>query len=793
MNRLKQLALILICTLNINTAFSAGGPEIPYEGMKVKSIVVSFKNQAPGERDDSSAVIQMLGVKTDSSFNQELFDQDLKRLTEEYDWVEPSLKIVDGELVIHLEIKKHPVITRFNVEGSPLKDSKLLKEADLKTGMTYNKENFYKSINKIRDYFIKKGYFKVEVDYIVEQYPSDNEIMVTIQVIKGPKGRISSIEYKGFTKAEKSDIQEMVRVKKYNMFTSWISGSGTIKEEDFDPDVQTIVHYLQNNGYVDAHVQMRIEDRPKDKLALVIELHRGEKYSINKISYSGFTLKDEKTLEKASELKKGDVYSIDKIRGAQERLKELYTKDGYLQTNVDYTMTVIPGEHEYNVNFNIEESDQNRIGLVIVSGNHATRNNVILNSIDFEPGEVYDSRKIKTSQRRLMSTGYFKNVNIYAAKTDDSDMCAPEYRDVIVEVDEAQTGNASLFMGFSSTDNIFGGVDLTENNFNVGGLRNFWFEGPSALRGGGEFLQIKGTVGAREYGVNVSWLDPYLFDSLWRFGVDFDYNRSSVMYDTNVFDGNYSIHAIGGAMSATYPLTSKLSYGFRFRVRDSIFAVPNDAPPVAVEEHLNAGIVSGIAATAAYDSTDNIFKPRRGIRSNFESEFAGLVRDTEEYTDFPFLRFQSFNSVYYPVWKKGTFKLKGDFKFIQPLWLGRAEDFPNAERFYLGGEATIRGYAPGSVGPSFGDRKPIGGISSSLFSAEYAQNIFKPLDVFTFFDAGSISLTPWDIDKVKMSTGVGIRLDIGRQLPFVIGYGYPINPDYKDQEQRLFFSMAGQF
>ena len=789
MKRLRQLAQAFMCTFALATLFAASGPDVPYENMKVKKIVVTFQNQAPGERDDSVAITQKLGVKVDSHFNQNVFDQDLKRLSEEFDWVDPTLSIEENELVIHLEIKKNPVITRFHVdiEGGAFKSSKVLKEGELKTGMTYDRDTFSKSIHKIREYFIKKGYFKVEIDYEVEDYPSNNEIMVTIIVHPGAKGRINEIVYEGFTKEEKSTIQEMIRSKKYNMLTSWVTGKGTIKEDEFDPDIQVIVHFLQNEGYVDAHVSMKIEETKADHLALVIHVNRGDKYKLNKISYSGNVLKENEAVEKASELKTGDVYSIDKIRAAQEHIKELYTKDGYLQTNVDYTMTLIPGEHEYNVNFNIEESDQNRVGLVVVSGNFNTRKNVIYNNLDFEPGEVFDSRKIQTSQRKLLSTGYFKNVNIYPVRSDDPDFGAPEYRDVMVEVDEAQTGNASLFMGFSSSDNVFGGIDLTENNFSASGLRNVWFEGPRALRGGGEFLQIKGTIGAREYGVNVSWLDPYLFDSLWRFGLDFDYNKSSIV------SKSYDIHALGGGMSATYPLTSAYSYGFRFRVKDSLFSVAAGAPPLAKEETLNGGIVSGIAATMAYDTTDNMFKPRRGIRNNLEGEFAGLVRDIEDYNDFPFLRFQSYNSMYYPVWKKGTFKLRGDFKFIQPLWTGVARDFPMGERFFLGGEGTVRGYSPGKIGPSFGENEPQGGISSALFSAEYAQNIFKPLDVFTFFDAGSISLNPWTVGSIKMSTGVGVRLDIGRQLPFVIGYGYPINPDYEAQEQRLFFSMAGQF
>ena len=212
-----------------------------------------------------------------------------------------------------------------------------------------------------------------------------------------------------------------------------------------------------------------------------------------------------------------------------------------------------------------------------------------------------------------------------------------------------------------------------------------------------------------------------------------------------------------------------------------------------MEEARNGGIVSGLAFMLGYDTTDSAFKPHRGIRSNFESEFAGLVRRIDTYNDFPFLKFGYLNSFYLPIWSKGTLKTRADLKFIKPLWGGTAEDFPLSERFFLGGDGSVRGFAPGKIGPSYGNQEPTGGISSALFSIEYLQNIFKPLDVFTFFDTGAITRKQFTFGDFKMSYGFGLRLDIGKQLPFVIGMGFPLNADNKEQKQKVFFSMAGQF
>ncbi|NDH46099.1 MAG: aminotransferase class V-fold PLP-dependent enzyme, partial [Actinobacteria bacterium] len=61
-----------------------------------------------------------------------------------------------------------------------------------------------------------------------------------------------------------------------------------------------------------------------------------------------------------------------------------------------------------------------------------------------------------------------------------------EYRDVIIDVQEKGTGSANLFFGFNSTESAYGGLNITENNFNHRGLLNWWHQGVSKIRGGGE-------------------------------------------------------------------------------------------------------------------------------------------------------------------------------------------------------------------------------------------------------------------------------------------------------------------
>ena len=763
-------------------------PSEPYENLPIRKIVILIENQAPSDMNEENAIRYKMHTKMGDTFDQEIFDHDLKMLSEEYEWVEPSITVENKQVILSISLKKRPVITRFIVDGTSFKINKLLKEGGLKVGMKYNREEFYKSIYQIRDYLVKKGFFKAEVSYKVENSPEVNEITIHIFVHQGPKGHIRKILFEGFTKSEQKELLHLIRVKKFNALTSWLTGSGILKEEELEPDIQAIVHYMQNQGYVDAHVSISVKELPNNKLGLLFTLNRGKKYFIHDIFFSGATLKEKKELEKAIDIKPKDLFSIDKIRQAQAKIRDLYMQEGYLHSNVDYRLDLLSNRPEYNIHFTIEESPKYRVGLVVVSGNNFTQKNVLYNNIDLEPGEVFDSRKLKSTQEKLQSSGYFKNVNVYPIKNEEPLYGSSEYCDIMVEVKEAQTGHAGVFAGFSSTDSLAVGIDVTENNFSLSGFRNVWSKGVSSFRGGGQFLQVKGSLGLKENIVNISWLQPYFNNSLWRLGVELDYNRNRILTK------NYDIHMLAAKVSSTYPLSSYLNYGFRFRVKDSLIGISKDVIEIEQRERKNSGIASGLATTFGYDSTDNIFKPHRGLRSNFEAEFAGLVRNQKDLEDFPFLRFSFLTSYYYPVWNKGTLKIRGDIKFIAPLSGGKGEDFPLGELFFLGGEATVRGFHPGKIGPLFPSTfDPTGGLSSALFSAEYAQNILKPLDLFVFFDSGSIAMQTWSIRRISMSYGIGARLDIGKQFPFMAGFGFPIKKEEKERLQRFFFSMAGQF
>jgi outer membrane protein insertion porin family len=758
-----------------------------YENKRVSKIDISMENLAPDSSFDPKPVLSKLKTKVGDPFSQMTFDTDLKALSEEYDRIEPYISINNDGIALSIKVWPRPQIRSIEWAGnSHMKTKTLRKELGIKSKTTFNRQNFNKAFNKLKEFYIKKGYFESQLQYSVVQDPRTNEVDIQVTIIEGRSGKIDDIVFKGFTSTEKSELLAMIYTKKYSLLTSWFSGSGNYNEEAIEQDKLTIINFLQNRGYADAKVDLTVKETASGgRIILEICAERGPIFHFGKITFDGNHLFTDEQIERLFISRPGGIYSPEKLRQTSDLIKDLYGRKGHIEAQVQYDTRLALNEPVYNVHFNIDEGEEYKIGIIRIFGNVQTESRVILRESLLIPGETFDSAKLKTTQMRLENIGYFKKVNVYAVRTQDDEALGDNYRDVYIEVDEASTGNVSLFFGFSTADDIFGGLELVESNFNYKGLGKLFSKGISAVRGGGEYFHAKASIGAKQRSYSLSWMNPYFRDSLWRVG--FEANKSFSALQSKTYD----INTYGLTLFASYPINPLWTFGLKYRIRDA--RVSTHGHHVSKEEKKEAkqdGLISASSVSLGFDSTDHPRKPHNGFRSLLEAEYAGIGGE------FYFLRFGYLNSYYTGLWRSGIMKYRFDFKFIEPVFkTNTAEQIPLSERFFSGGETTVRGYKAFDLGPQFSNNGgPTGGISYSVLSVEFLQEIFSFLDGFVFADAGTVSQSRFNLDHYRLSCGYGARIDIAGRLPMIVGMGYPINPRKDDGEvRRFFFSMGGQF
>lgn len=799
---MNKLITFLIFVLASNPLFA---DILQFEDHPVKKIDLII-HMPEGAIFDSQPVLARMQTKEGNFFSQAEFDNDLKMLVKDFDHVEPKMDIVDGELVINLDIWPKATIRSIKWCGNDNITSKdLQKELGIAACAVFERQAFNQAFHKLKAYYVKEGFFEAQLDYTVNLDENCNEVDIEIHIQEGRAGWIHRIVFHNFSDCEESEILDLMITKRFNLLMSWMNHEGTYNEDAVQQDRFVILNYLQNKGYADAKVDIDVEEIHRKgchRIILHIIADRGARYRFGKLTFCGNTLIDDEKIESLFAMCEGKPFSPEKIHATVERISDAYGRFGYIDTIVDYEPSLVEGDCVYDVNFTIEEGRQYRVGMVKVFGNTCTQTPVILHETLLIPGEIFNIIKLKITEERLRNIGYFKNVNVYAVKASDSSCLGQDYRDVYIEVEETGTGNFNIFLSFSSVDKLSGGVSITERNFNYKGLPYVWRNGLGSLRGGGEYINAIANIGMKSTNYGLSWTKPFFLDTPWVVG--FDINKSN----TRFISQDYDLDTIGIKIRAHYNINQFLRAGWHYRITYGKVLLSGEGKHISElqRESRIHGLIIATGPTLLYDSTNHPIRPTKGLRSKLDLEYAGLGGDHQ------FLKLEYLNSYFLQVCPVGVLRFRGDFRFIQTLGATRYSTTPLDERIFLGGDDTVRGYRPYRLGPQYkqayivinpdGTEKivhrnthvPRGGLSMQLYSIEYAHRLFERAELFTFLDAGHLSRDIWHFGRISVSTGVGMRLKALDMIPpMTFGWGYPLNPRNRSEVKKFFISFGGDF
>lgn len=754
-----------------------------YEGLPVEQVDIVIKNA----ENSSGNIKSLIKTKEGDFFSQTTFDNDLKALTQEFDHIDPMIELIDKKvyITIHLELRPH-IRTICFYGNEQITSASLLKELELHAGDVFSRVIFNKAFHKLKALYVTNGYFEAELDYSIEHDEITNEVDVIINIHEGRSGKIRNIYFHNFTDREREEILDLILTKKWNIFISWYTGEGIYHEEVVQRDQYFITNYLQNHGYADADVTIEIQEVPScNRIDVHVTADRGEMYFTGKITFGGNTLYEDDDIRRCLRIKEKCPYSPDALHETITNITDLYGSCGYIETIVDYELTLEPDCPIYNIDLQIDEGEQFYVGLIKVFGNCATFTSVILQETLLIPGELFNIQLLKATEERLQGIGYFKAVNVYTVRSEGPSGLGERYRDVHIEVEETTTGNFNAFAGVSNAENYFTGLQLTERNFNLSGIFTLWSQGLRGLRGAGEYFHMTGTIGQKSFSYVTSWAKPYFMDTPWIVG--FDLERSETRFMSDV----YKTDSLSYLLHAKYPLNSFVRFGTHYRIRSpSALAVGSGRINPQVQSDVrNQGLLSGIGMTLGYDSTDNPKEPNFGFRSRLETEYMGVGGD------YYWLSFGYINAWYHSVSENTLFKTRADFRYIIPFGSTSYTRMPIDERLFLGGDNSVRGYRPFAIGPKyFKTDEPRGGLSLNLFSLEYIYYMFPKMEAFVFFDAGQLSRSVLNFGALRTSAGFGARINFFEGMPpITLGFGFPINPEDRRDIKRFFFSFGAGF
>ena len=230
----------------------------------------------------------------------------------------------------------------------------------------------------------------------------------------------------------------------------------------------------------------------------------------------------------------------------------------------------------------------------------------------------------------------------------------------------------------------------------------------------------------------------------------------------------------------------RASVGYQFRATN-VLDVEVLGPEVA--QALSDVSVSSILASLVHDTRDQLFAPRTGsvTRPTLELATSGLGSEID------FVRANLRHSRFLGL-REGTV-LGLSFRGGMIVPIGGTDTIPLQERYFNGGENTVRSFREDELGALDAGGEPIGGEAYTVLSAELRQRLRGNLQGALFFDTGNLQANYADFltfDDMRNAVGAGLRymLPIG---PLRLDVGFPLDQRPGDPDYKVYFGFGQIF
>src|SRR5882762_2157462 len=182
--------------------------------------------------------------------------------------------------------------------------------------------------------------------------------------------------------------------------------------------------------------------------------------------------------------------------------------------------------------------------------------------------------------------------------------------------------------------------------------------------------------------------------------------------------------------------------------------------------------------TQTIDYRDSPLNPHHGWILALTGSISEPFQNASSYLQFS-ERFSYYQSI-----GKGLLAFGVRFGFIAPS-SGGTIGVPIQERFFSGGDDTVRSFAERELGMRDRNNNPIGGLTRSIFNVEYDHPIVGDLVGAVFFDAGGLGTSPFASFSTGIGAGLRYNLPVG---PLRVDYG--VNPSPRANEDFGAFHLS---
>jgi outer membrane protein insertion porin family len=716
------------------------------------------------ERVTAETVLYYLTVREGDLYNAEQFHRDFRVLWSTGFFSNVQFEESQGSRgkIIKIIVEENPVVRAVTFKtGKKVKEKDIvdkLKEKDqaILPYSYYSPFKVQRIKDTITDLLFEKGLLasKIEVETVKQ---GKNEVDVQVRIDEGPKLRVGQVVFDGGTKVPASTLTWSMKDNRPHSLFNYIAGKDVYKQNKVEEDVGGIKKKYQEIGYMEASVgQPRTEEfvrrsalfKKQKMIRLIFPVNPGYLYRTGEIKIEGSKALNVKNLMGLLQLKTGQIYSTKDREKSIDDMGEIFRNFGYVYAQIIPIENLDPKNKIVNVTFNINQGEVAFLNRLEFRGNIYTKDKVIRREMLIREGDRFSFSMFKNSILRIKQLGLVDLEKDPDIKPNPDD---PTKMDVQVNVKEMQRNNVQFTAGYSGYEGTFVAFSYSTVNF----------------LGAGETLELAIQQGKLVKNYSFGFSEPYLFDKPITAGFNV-YDRKT---DYTTY-GLYKQNTQGVDLTLGTRLFGYWRASTTYTIQRIEMSYPEGSLYASYYGISGKYYESSITPVLWRSTIDSPLTPTRGTQYSASLKYAGSFLGGE----IDMIKPQLEATYYHPVLGRGpkahVIGLHAQVQLVRAL---NGTRIPYWERFFLGGERSIRGYEVYQIGPRDANGYQIGGEKSVVLNAEYIIPVGGPLYAIFFYDRGNSvaygSSLGWK--NMYSSAGIEARLFIpALRVPFRLIFAY---------------------
>jgi len=492
---------------------------------------------------------------------------------------------------------------------------------------------------------------------------------------------------------------------------------------------QEIITTLQVFGFYEASVESSLE-KDDDVWIIQYNVTAGAPISVSNVDLQvrgeGETDSELATWRAKFPIHPGDRLNHQHYEEAKKELRNLLAERGYFNSRLtQHEIQVNLKQHSGNIVIQVDTGPRFKFGdVTFVQETFDT--GYLRRFIPFAKGDIFLAEDLSELQKNLAVSGEFRKIEVIPLPESAIDNRVP----IRVNLTPKKPLRYKIGAGYG-TDTGFRG------------------------RAGVERWQITDTGHRAD-------AELFLSNVIRTVTANYRIPMKKPATDYLLFTGEHKIEDTDTSYSESNAVAASNTYGLKswLRTLSTTFLKENYA--VGSEANKSNLLIPSISFS--FDPEKERRPELHRLRWHFDVIVKGSHTDLA--SDVTFLQGKIFAELRYQFARKFALVARGD---IGASEVGEFSNLPVSQRFFAGGDYSIRGYGYKSLGPRDENGEVVGGTHLLVGSVELQYTFLRNWDFAVFYDTGNA----YDKDAFEPEQGAGAG--IGYKLPFGIVRAYGAN------------------